>query len=57
VPKWSELFDLMAAAPSLGLLLKEPGRADILAFLGTLTTPPKGGVTVPPKSQTPNPYE
>lgn len=35
--------------PPLGLLLKEQELADILAFLSTLTTPPKDGVTVPGK--------
>jgi putative membrane-bound dehydrogenase-like protein len=33
--------------PPVGLLLKEQDLADILAFLYTLTTPPKDGVTVP----------
>jgi putative membrane-bound dehydrogenase-like protein len=33
--------------PPLGVLLKEQELADILAFLGTLKTPPKDGVTVP----------
>ena len=33
--------------PPLGLLLKEQDLADILAFLSTLTTPPKDGITVP----------
>jgi mono/diheme cytochrome c family protein len=33
--------------PPLGLLLKEQEVADIIAYLGTLTTPPKDGVTVP----------
>jgi putative membrane-bound dehydrogenase-like protein len=33
--------------PPLGVLLKEQELADILAFLGTLTTPPKDGITVP----------
>jgi putative membrane-bound dehydrogenase-like protein len=41
--------------PPLGVLLKEQELADILAFLSTLTTPPKDGVTVPAK--TANPYE
>ena len=41
--------------PPLGMLLKEQELADILAFLGTLTTPPKDGVTVPVKK--PNQYE
>ncbi|HIG29694.1 MAG TPA: c-type cytochrome [Verrucomicrobiales bacterium] len=35
--------------PPLGLLLKEQQLEDILAFLSTLTTPPKEGVTVPSK--------
>ena len=35
--------------PPLGLLLKEQELADIVAFLSTLTTPPKDGVTVPVK--------
>ena len=33
--------------PPLGVLLKEQELADILAYLATLTTPPKDGVTVP----------
>jgi len=33
--------------PPVGVLLKEQELADILAFLQTLTTPPKDGVTVP----------
>ena len=41
--------------PPLGVLLKEQETADILAFLDTLKTPPKDGVTVPVKK--PNPYE
>src|SRR6185503_14864148 len=41
--------------PPLGMLLKEQELADILAFLYTLTTPPKDGVTVPVKG--PNQYE
>ena len=41
--------------PPLGVLLKEQELADILAYLYTLTTPPKDGVTVPVKK--PNPYE
>jgi putative membrane-bound dehydrogenase-like protein len=41
--------------PPLGVLLKEQELADILAFLSTLTTPPKDGVTVPVKK--PNQYE
>jgi hypothetical protein len=35
--------------PPLGVLLKEQELADVLAFLHTLTTPPKDGVTVPVK--------
>jgi putative membrane-bound dehydrogenase-like protein len=41
--------------PPLGVLLKEQELADILAFLDTLKTPPKDGITVPVKK--PNPYE
>jgi uncharacterized protein len=41
--------------PPLGVLLKEQEVADILAFLDTLKTPPKDGVTVPVKKA--NPYE
>jgi hypothetical protein len=41
--------------PPVGVLLKEQELADILAFLGTLKTPPKDGITVP--VQKPNPYE
>ena len=41
--------------PPLGILLKEQETADILAYLQTLTTPPKDGVTVPVKKA--NPYE
>ncbi len=41
--------------PPLGVLLKEQDLADILAFLDTLKTPPKDGVTVPVKKA--NPYE
>ena len=41
--------------PPLGMLLKEQDLADILAFLYTLKTPPKDGVTVPVKK--PNQYE
>ena len=39
----------------LGVLLKEQDLADILAFLDTLKTPPKDGITVPVKK--PNQYE
>jgi cytochrome c553 len=35
--------------PPLGVILKEQDVADILAFLQTLTTPPKDGITVPVK--------
>jgi putative membrane-bound dehydrogenase-like protein len=35
--------------PPLGVLLKEQEVADIIAYLGTLTKPPKDGVTVPAK--------
>ena len=35
--------------PPLGVLLKEQELADILAYLQTLTTPPKDGLTVPVK--------
>ncbi len=35
--------------PPLGVLLKEQEVADILAYLATLTTPPKDGITVPVK--------
>jgi putative membrane-bound dehydrogenase-like protein len=41
--------------PPLGVLLKEQELADILAYLDTLKTPPKDGVTVPAKKA--NPYE
>jgi putative membrane-bound dehydrogenase-like protein len=41
--------------PPLGVLLKEQDLADILAFLYTLTTPPKDGITVPVKK--PNLFE
>jgi cytochrome c553 len=41
--------------PPLGVLLKEQELADILAFLATLKTPPKDGITVPAKK--PNLYE
>jgi hypothetical protein len=33
--------------PPLGALMKEQELEDILAFLSTLTTPPKDGITVP----------
>ncbi len=35
--------------PPLGALLAEQELEDILAYLSTLTTPPKDGVTVPPR--------
>jgi mono/diheme cytochrome c family protein len=41
--------------PPVGVLLKEQELADILAFLATLTTPPKDGITVP--VQKPNPFD
>jgi putative membrane-bound dehydrogenase-like protein len=41
--------------PPLGVLLKEQEVADILAYLDTLKTPPKDGVTVPVKKV--NEYE
>ena len=41
--------------PPLGVLLKEQELADILAYLDTLKTPPKDGITVPVKK--PTPYE
>jgi glucose/arabinose dehydrogenase/mono/diheme cytochrome c family protein len=41
--------------PPLGVILKEQELADIIAFLDTLKTPPKDGITVPVKKA--NPYE
>ncbi|MGZ8939137.1 MAG: PVC-type heme-binding CxxCH protein [Limisphaerales bacterium] len=41
--------------PPVGVLLKEQELADILAFLATLTTPPKDGITIP--VQKPNQFE
>ena len=41
--------------PPLGVLLKEQETEDILAYLQTLTTPPKDGGTVPVKKA--NVYE
>ena len=41
--------------PPVGVLLKEQELADILAFLATLKTPPKDGITVP--VQKPNQFE
>jgi len=46
---------MISPMPPLGMLLKEQELTDILAFLGTLTTPPKDGVTVPMKK--PSEYE
>ena len=40
--------------PPVGVLLKEQELADILAFLHTLTTPPKDGVTVPVQKPIPS---
>jgi len=55
--KLAKGFENLAISPMppLGVLLKEQELADILAFLDTLKTPPKDGVTVPVKK--PNPYE
>ena len=55
--KLAKGFENLAISPMppLGVLLKEQELADILAFLSTLTTPPKDGVTVPVKRA--NPYE
>ena len=49
--KLAKGFENLAISPMppLGVLLKEQELADILAFLYTLTTPPKDGVTVPVK--------
>jgi hypothetical protein len=41
--------------PPLGVLLKEQETVDILAYLQTLTTPPKDGITVPVRKE--NLYE
>ncbi len=41
--------------PPVGVLLKEQELADILAFLGSLKTPPKDGITIP--VQKPNQFE
>ena len=41
--------------PPLGTLLKEQELEDILAFLSTLKTPPKDGITVPTRK--PEQYE
>ena len=55
--KLAKGFENLAISPMppLGVLLKEQELADILAFLYTLTTPPKDGVIVPVKK--PNEYE
>ncbi len=55
--KLAKGFENLAISPMppLGVLLKEQELADILAYLGTLTTPPKDGITVPVKK--PNPFE
>lgn len=50
-------FESLAISPMppLGVLLKEQEVADILAYLDTLKTPPKDGITVPVKKA--NPFE
>jgi cytochrome c553 len=55
--KFAKGFENMTISPMppLGILLKEQELADILAYLDTLRTPPKDGVTVPVKK--PNVYE
>ena len=55
--KLAKGFETLAISPMppLGVLLKEQELADILAYLDTLKTPPKDGVTVPVKK--PNDYE
>lgn len=55
--KLAEGFESLTISPMppVGILLKEQELADILAFLNTLTTPPKDGVTVP--VQKPNQFE
>lgn len=55
--KFAKGFENLAISPMppLGVLLKEQELADILAYLQTLTTPPKDGVTVPVKKA--NEYE
>lgn len=47
--KLAKGFENLAISPMppLGVILKEQELADILAFLGTLKTPPRDGVTVP----------
>lgn len=53
----AEGFESLAISPMppLGVLLKEQEVADILAYLDTLKTPPKDGITVPVKEA--NPFE
>jgi putative membrane-bound dehydrogenase-like protein len=55
--KLAKGFENLAISPMppLGVILKEQELADILAFLDTLKTPPKDGITVPVKKA--NPYE
>jgi mono/diheme cytochrome c family protein len=55
--KFAQGFENLTISPMppLGVLLKEQELADILAYLQTLTTPPKDGVTVPVKKA--NPFE
>ncbi len=55
--KFAKGFESLTISPMppLGILLKEQETADILAYLQTLTKPPKDGVTVPVKKA--NPYE
>jgi putative membrane-bound dehydrogenase-like protein len=55
--KFAKGYETLAISPMppLGVLLKEQDLADILAYLQTLQTPPKDGVTVPVKKV--NEYE
>jgi mono/diheme cytochrome c family protein len=55
--KLAKGFENLAISPMppVGVLLKEQELADILAFLSTLKTPPKDGITVP--AQKPNQFE
>ena len=55
--KLAKGFENLAISPMppVGVLLKEQELADILAFLATLKTPPKDGITVP--VQKPNIFE
>jgi cytochrome c553 len=55
--KFAKGFESLTISPMppLGVLLKEQETADILAYLQTLRTPPKDGVTVPVKKV--NEYE